>query len=454
MRDALTTGRARRRRMVGRVLTLSVITAVAFLVVRIPGDAGPAGTTMRLGYLLIASYLAGRVVRGLALPQITGYILVGIVVGPQVTGILDHASIGRLDILNEIALSLIALSAGGELRMRTVRKRLRSIVLITVSQLLIVFSVTAVTVLLGRGLFDFLAGQQPRVALAAALLFGLVAVAKSPATTIAVITEEKARGAMTDVVLGVTVIKDVIILMLTALLIPLAVVVARPGSHFDVHALEAVMFTITLSLALGVLFGFTISLLLRGAPQHQVPLVLAAGFLSVHLAEAAGLEFILLSMAAGFTVQNFSAEGARLLAALEKNSLPIYALFFALAGAMLDLAALTHVWKIALVLLLARGFSLWISTAAGAKLAGAGPAIERHAWTGFIAMAGVTLGIANIIRERFPQFGPAMATIIVAVIAVNQLIGPPLFRNALVRAGEAGRAGGGGRVTADAPSAT
>ncbi len=440
MRDLRTTRRSGRPWLIGRVLTLSVMIGVACLLVRIPGDPGPAGTTMRLGFLLIVSFLAGRVVRGVALPQITGYILIGIVVGPQVAGIIDAVSIRRLDILNEIALSLIALSAGGELRMRTVRTRMRSIGLITVSQLLIVFGVTAATVFVGRGLFDFLDGRPPRLALAAALLFGLVAVAKSPATTIAVITEEKASGAMTDVVLGVTVIKDVIILMLTALMIPLAVMIARPGSHFDVHALEAVAMAIGLSLAIGTLFGFTISLVLRRAPQQQVLLVLAAGFLSVELAEAAGLEYILLSMAAGFTVQNFSAEGAGLVAALEKNSLPIYALFFALAGANLDIVALAHVWKIALVLLVARVLSLWLSTAAGARLAGAGSAMERHAWTGFIAMAGVTLGIANLIRERFPEVGPAMATIIVAIIAVNQLLGPPLFRNALVRAGEAGQA--------------
>ncbi len=153
-----------------------------------------------------------------------------------------------------------------------------------------------------------------------------------------------------------------------------------------------------------------------------------------------GLEYILLSMAAGFVVQNFSAEGPDMIAALEANSMPIFALFFAVAGAEVDLQALGLAWKIAAVVLLARFVALWAATYVGARMAHSEPAIRKHAWTGFIAMAGVSLGIAHLIRDRFPELGASMATIIIAIIAVNQLVGPPLFRYALVRSGESGGA--------------
>ncbi|HKJ91837.1 MAG TPA: cation:proton antiporter [Longimicrobiales bacterium] len=434
--------RDRRRRLVGRLLTLIVLVGVAYLLVLVPAQAEtPASTTLRLGFLLLASYLAGHVARGLSLPQITGYLILGVLIGPDVLGILGTASVERLRAIDEIALSVIALSAGGELRLASVRKRFRSIAMITLAQLVMVFLLVAAVVFTERNLFDFLRGEEPRVALAVALLFGLVAVAKSPATTIAVITEEKAHGPVTDVVLGITVIKDVLILVLTALMIPLAAVIARPARAFDSSALEQVLLTIVASLAVGALFGWIIARALRHVEGRGVLLVLAAAFLSVQLSEMVGLEYILLSMSAGFVVQNYSDEGRGMIAALEANSLPIFALFFALAGAEVDLQALGLAWKIAAVVLLARFVALWAATYVGARLAHAEPAIRKRAWTGFVAMAGVSLGIAHLIRDRFPELGASMATIIIALIAVNQLLGPPLFRWALVRSGESGAAG-------------
>ncbi len=423
-----------------RLLTLVLLVALGFVLLRLPARTDTAAaTTLQLGFLLLASYVAGQVARGAAVPRITGYLALGLVIGPDVLGILRPESLVRLRAIDEIALSLIALSAGGELRLASIRQRTRSIVMITGAQLLIVFALVGGVVILARHLFDFLEGRPFRAVAAVALLFGLVAVAKSPATTIAVITEEKARGVLTDTVLAVTVIKDVLILVLTALLIPLAAAIARPEGSFALGALEEVSVVIVASLAVGAAFGFGIGRLLAWFRGREVLLILAAAFLSVELAETIGLEYILLSMVAGFVVQNFSTEGPRLIAALEANSLPIFALFFALAGAALDLHTLAHVWKLAGVVLVARFVALYSSTYLGARIAGDGPAIRRYAWTGFVAMAGVTLGIANLIRDRFPDLGPHIATVIVAMIAVNQLVGPPIFRYALLRAGESRR---------------
>ena len=87
-------------------------------------------------------------------------------------------------------------------------------------------------------------------------------------------------------------------------------------------------------------------------------------------------------------------------------------------------------------MLVARALALWLATYLGARLVGDPMVIRRHAWMGFLAQAGVTLGIANLIRENFPVWGGGVATVIVAMIAVNQLVGPPAFRWALIRAGE------------------
>ncbi|MCJ7629674.1 MAG: hypothetical protein MUO50_14960, partial [Longimicrobiales bacterium] len=122
--------------------------------------------------------------------------------------------------------------------------------------------------------------------------------------------------------------------------------------------------------------------------------------------------------------------------ALEANSLPVYALFFAVAGADLDVTVLRTAWMIATAIIVTRILALWLSTYLAARIVGEPTVIRRYAWMGFLAQAGVTLGIANMVRDNFPGWGGPVATIIIAMIAVNQLIGPPAFRWALLKAGE------------------
>lgn len=433
-------GRGRAERLVGRAATLAVIMGLVYLLNMLP----PAeGTTLRLGFLLVGSYLAGQIAADLALPKITGFLFLGVIAGPDVSGLLSTLDVDRLRLINEIALSLIALAAGGELRLASVKERLRSIWTITAVQIVVVFAVVTAVVFLAHATIGFLAEQPNRSIWAAALLFGLVAVAKSPATTIAVITEEKARGVMTDTVLGITIIKDVVILILIAVLIPLSVTIADPGTHFDVHAVEEVFVVIGLSMVVGLAFGWVMGQLLRRVEVQRAILVLGAAFLAAELGELLHLEYILIAMVAGFVVQNYSEQGPELIKGLDANSAPVYALFFAVAGAGLDLGVLGHVWKFAVIIIVVRVIAIFGATWLGGSLAHDPPSVRNLAWTGFLAKAGVTLGIANMIEVRFPDMGAEIAAIIIAMIAVNQFVGPPLFRWALIRSGESRVAAGG-----------
>ena len=420
-----------------RLLTLVAFLGILFAVgsLRVPGT--PHGlSTFFLGALLLASYLAGRAARVLSLPQITGYLVIGILVGPYVLGTVPREVVEEFRYVNGVALALIALSAGGELRLTSVRKHFRSIGIITALQILLMFASVALVVYLARDVIDFLRPESPRVALAVALLFGLVAVAKSPATTIAVITEEKARGVFTDTVLGITVLKDVVILILIALLLPLASVIVDPAAGFSFHAVREILGAILISLGIGLAIGWLVTQYLMRVGEYRILFVLGVAFVAEYLGEVFHMEAILIAMAAGFYVQNFSHQGPRLLHALEANSLPVYALFFAVAGADLDITVLGSAWVMVSAILLTRTAALWTSTYLGARLGDSPLMVRRHAWMGFLAQAGVTLGIAHLVRERFPVWGVQVATVIIAMIAVNQLIGPPVFRWAVVKAGE------------------
>ncbi len=421
-----------------RFFTLIAFIGVTYALwgfLRIPGTVH-GSATLFLGFLLLSSFLAGRAARAIALPQITGYLVIGILVGPYVLRILPMEMVEEFRSINKVALALIALSAGGELRAKSLRERIRSIGVITTLQIVLMFTFVATAVYVSRDVIDFLQGQPANVAFAVALLFGLVAVANSPATTIAVITEEKARGILTDSVLGSTVLKDVVILILIAVLIPFAATIVEPSGGFSLDAVREILLGILGSLAVGVVLGWLVTLYLQRVRAYRILFVLGVAFMAVYLGEQLNLEHILIAMAAGFYVQNFSRQGRRLLHALEANSLPVYALFFALAGADLDITILRTSWMIAAAIILTRMAALWVSTHLAARIVGDPPVIRRYAWMGFLAQAGVTLGIASRVREDFNLWGDPVATVIIAMIAVNQLIGPPAFRWTLVKAGE------------------
>jgi Kef-type K+ transport system membrane component KefB len=209
-------------RRIGRLLTLVVIALLAALF-RALGpleERALASSTLLLGFLLLAAFVAGELARELKLPRITGYLAIGILFGPNVLRLLPRDTVEGFRLINGVALSVIALQAGGELRLRNLRERLLSITAITVAQILLITGGVALAVFVAHDLLPFLVGRSGRSVLAVSLIFGLVAVAKSPATTIAVITELRASGPLTDTVLGVSVLKDVAILLLIAVLIP------------------------------------------------------------------------------------------------------------------------------------------------------------------------------------------------------------------------------------------
>jgi hypothetical protein len=239
-----------------------------------------------------------------------------------------------------------------------------------------------------------------------------------------------------------SVLKDVALLLMIGVVIPAAVVLEDPTRAFDLDQLLEISLAIVMALLAGTVVGWLIGLYLEHVGRQVILFVLAVAFAVVELTRFLGFEsefYILMSMSAGFVVQNYSVHGPKFVEALEANSLPLYALFFAVAGADLDLGAIPMFWQAGLVIIIARCALIYVSTGLATAMAGDPPLIRRYSWMGFLAQAGVTLGLATIVSARFPTWGGDVAAIIIAMIAVNQLIGPPLFRFSLVRAGEAHR---------------
>ncbi len=390
-----------------------------------------------LGCVVIGGVLAGESAARLRLPRITGYLVLGIVAGPHLLGLVTASDHDMLRLFEELALGLIALTAGGELRAQAVRERIRVLLAVTLGHTVGVLAVVAVLTWAALAVLPVLGPLTAGQRLAAAALLGVISVAVSPSTTIAIITETRARGELVDTVLGVTILKDVLILLLFTWVGVLAQAwAAGTGASFGL--LRGVGIEVALSLLVGCGLGIVLGAYVGRVGRHVPLMVLLLALVSAELAQRAGLEHLLVCMAAGCTVRNlFPGAVAGFLDALERSSAPIYVVFFALVGAGLDIGVLAVVGVPALAYAAVRGGATWALSRYPARLAGAGPAVVRYAWMGFVAQAGLSLGFAARIRRDLPEIGDEVATLVVAAVVINQLLGPVLWERALRAAGEA-----------------
>jgi Kef-type K+ transport system membrane component KefB len=403
------------------------------------GVDDPAGSALlALGCLIVGGVLAGELAVRLRLPKITGYLVLGMAAGPYALGLETVRDTELLRLIEELALGLIALTAGGEFRLTVIRHRLRPLLAVTAAHTVGIFLVVGGALWLLLDVVGFLGPVSPAEALAGVALLGVIAVAVSPSTTIAVVTDLAARGELVETVVGVTILKDLVILLLFTIVNALALswVSGIPVGLGDITRVSG---EILLSLLAGGLLGIVLGLYIAKV-DRLVPLtVLLLALASAELGRGSVLEHLLVCMAAGFAARNLYPQAAgKFLDALEKSSTPVYVVFFALVGAGLDLRIFAAVWIPALAYVAVRLVAVWTMTWAPARASGAGYAVTRWGWMGFVAQAGLSLGLAARIQREYADFGSTIATLIVAAVVVNQLVGPVLWERAIRAAGEAG----------------
>ncbi len=432
---------------------IALIVVIGFMLLTLIEYPAPmtypwARTTFALGFLLMSAYLLGDVLSQFKMPKITGYILAGIVFGPYVLKLVPLASVQALGMIDDLALTFIALAAGGELRLKELKNR-KKVILYTVAFLtLIVFTGVALFVIIARPLMPFLDGKPFVHVVAVAAIVGTFAVARSPSSAIAIISETKARGPFTEMVLGVTVLMDVGVIAFFAIVVTLCQAAVSTTGGMDFNLIITMTLEIIGSIGVGLGLGWLMMLYIKHIKAELIIFIVGVAFLTtfgskqfaVWMSAEFGIAFhlhaMLICITAGFLIQNYSPNGRIFMEKIDHASLPIYVVFFAHVGADLNILTLKATWLIAILVVTTRCMLIWLGAYVGGRIAG-DPALMRR-WSGpsFITQAGVSLGLAGIVKVRFPEWGAAVATMIVAVITLNQVIGPVTFKLALSAVGE------------------
>ncbi len=390
---------------------------------------------LSLGFLIIVAILFGMIAKIVGLPAITGYLLSGIFFGPQGLGFISKTDVSQLELINSIALTFIAITAGGELKMKSLRQHFNTIIKVIFVQTIFLFGgIFALFFFLIKNgyLLSSLSGYS---VLFFSMFLGVIAVSKSPATTIAVINETKAKGEFTDIILGSTMIKDVVVLVIFSVVFVLAKNVIG-GVPFSYKFILKIFAHIFISGFIGVGLGFIMILFFKYVARELSIFIVLISFLSYQFAQNFELEFMFMCIVAGFVVQNFSKQGHALIDAIENSHLPVYVIFFSIAGGGLDFSYLNIFGWAIVIFVLVRIALIFISTNLGARLSVAPDALKKYGWMGYITNAGLTLSLVVLVEKEFPAFGSVLKSLIISVIAIHLLIGPVLFRISLSKAGE------------------
>ncbi|MBR5109201.1 MAG: cation:proton antiporter [Clostridia bacterium] len=382
-------------------------------------------TLLLVGITMMAGLVMSRAAKLVKLPNVTAFLVAGLIIGPCVAGVLSKEQAESMGIISEAALGFIAYSIGGEFKLSYLKKIGKAPLTITV------FQGVATAACVDAGLILF------GVDVPLALLLGAIALATAPAATLMVVRQYKAHGPVTQMLLPVVAMDDALGLMVFS--ISASVAQAMLGGAVTVSGmLLSPLVEIVGSFALGAALGWLLAFGARffASRGNKLALSIALVLAGVGLCDILNLSSLLVCMMIGAMMVNLSQQREVLMEQCDRFTPPLFLLFFVLSGADLDLSVLPSVGLIGLAYLLLRSIGKWGGTMLGAVCVKADRNIRNYLGLTLLPQAGVAIGMSALVSARFPTLGSQVNTIVLAGVLVFELIGPVITKVALTKAGE------------------
>lgn len=310
---------------------------------------------------------------------------------------------------------------------------------------LVLVVITGAFILMAR-FIPFTEGRSFGAVFGIGLLWGVLAVSRSPSACLGILSQTRAKGPLTNFSLAFIMSSDVVVLLMLALAMTVARPLILPGAEFSFSNLQLAGYELLGSISVGTTLGVVIAAYLRWFGRQLLLVLVALSFGVTEALHYVHFEPLLTFLSAGFVVQNLSAQGPKLLHAVERTGDVVYVVFFATAGAHLDLDLIRALWPIAIGFAALRMLTTWIAARGASALADDPPVIRRWGWSGLVSQAGLTLGLGVLIERQFPEL-LGFGSLVVATVAINELVGPILFKFALDRAGESATEGARARAS-------
>ena len=405
---------------------------------------------LAIGIAMFAGLFLSRLTSKLNLPDVTSYLVAGLLVGPLCLGRLNIPGLGltsfeaveELGLLNDVALGFIAFSIGSEFRISSLRQIGRQAAIVAVFQALVATLFVDVALLL---LHLVLGDKLP---VSTCILLGAIATATAPAATLMVVNQYKARGALTNMLLPVVALDDAVGLIVFAISSGIAKALDS-GAISVVSILVNPVLEIVLSLGMGMLLGWIFSEVEIFFNSNSKRLSLSVAFVvlctalsKLHFSLGGGITIgfssLLVTMMCATVFCNLCDFSEQIMYQVERWTAPIYVLFFVLSGAELDLTVFADlaVVGIGVVYILARSAGKIVGSNTSARLTRCEESICKYLGITLLPQAGVALGMSVLVAAQFGEDGALVRNIVLFSVMIYELVGPTLTKMALTAAGD------------------
>lgn len=379
-----------------------------------------------LSIALILGILSSKVMEKIKFPNVTGYIIVGLIAGPYCLNILTHEAIESFSVIPGIALGVIAFSIGSEFKMSYLKIVGKSPIIIAITEAVgAVIAVDFVLILTGNDV-------------AFSLVLGAIAAATAPAATLMVVRQYNAKGPVTSTLLPVVAIDDAVALICFGLSVAIAKSIGSAGSTSIAITLLEPVVEIVGALVFGALLGIVLKFLVSwySGEGSRLTIALAMVLLCVGASISLGLSSLLACMAMGAVFTNISKYSDNVYKSVEGITHPLYLLFFFLSGAELNMSILPTVGAIGMIYVIFRVVGKVLGSSFGAKISKAEPVVTKYLGFTLLPQAGVAIGLAGMAITIVPEYGYKIQTIILCGTIIYELIGPLVTKKVLMKAGE------------------
>ena len=403
---------------------------------------------LSLSVAILAGLLMTRLAKPLGLPSVTAYLVAGVLIGPfclgrlgiEGLGFTSMAEVERLSLVSDVALGFIAFSIGNEFRLSQLRQTGKQATVIGIVQALSATVLVDLALLLFHLLFPQLLNVEQAITL------GAIATATAPAATLMVVRQYKAKGPLTDLLLPIVALDDAVGLVVFAVSFGIAKAM-HVGSFDLVSILVNPIVEIVLSLGLGALLGAILTKIekLFNSNTNRLNMTIAFVFLTVSLAKlefqigpvTVGFSSLLVCMMLGTMFCNLCPLSDELMGKADRWTSPLFALFFVLSGAELELDVFANLMIVLLGLLyiVARSAGKYLGAYLSARALGCSRSVYHNLGITLLPQAGVALGMCVTARE-LGEAGELICNITLFAILIYELVGPMLTKQALQRAGD------------------
>mgnify|MGYP006064718581 FL=1 len=384
------------------------------------------GILFYLACILFSGLIFGKLAKRVKLPNVTGYLVAGLIIGPSVLGLIPGDIVSQMSILSDMALGFIAFSVGSEFKISYFKRVGVTPIVIAIFEAV----VAVIFVILGL----IIAGYEVPFS----LVLGAIAAATAPAATVMVIKQYKAKGPLTETLLSVVALDDAVALIAFGFAVTVAKSIESPASGSPLLSILDPFIEIATAVVIGALLGAIFSFVLRWfkSSSNRLILSIAFVFIAIALSTLLNVSSLMMCMSMGAILANVSSTSDTIMKITDSVTPPLFMIFFVISGAELQLSVIPTIGLVGVIYVVLRVAGKMFGAWAGAALMKAPETVRRWLGPTLVPQAGVAIGLSLVAESVVPQYASVIRAVVLCATLIYEIIGPMVTKICLKKAGE------------------